>query len=361
MLVLGQYFGKRFLLWFSLVLLTVLVLIALFDWAELMRRAVHKPLATIFITGKMVLLRLPHTAGKLLPFISLFASITTLWSLNRTNEITAAKAAGISIWQVLIPFVIVLMGINTLNLAVVNPLGAAMMTHYDQLESLYLRGYSHRVAVAQSGFWIRQIDLDGYTLIYAQELDSKTSVLKNATFIRFTTNDAFQERIDAAEARLVRQSWELEQVWRAQQGRPPQQHSRHYVTTALTPKEIADSATPASNLSFWQLPGFIRTFEKSGLSPLKYVLYWHDLLAKPIFCLGMLILAACVALRPARQGRVATRLAFGISIGFVSYIISDVTMAMAYSAALPSLLAAWGLPLLMIFGSSVWLLHQEEA
>lgn len=361
---LSTYLAGIFSRWFLMMTLVLIILIGVFDFAELMRRASGKPLATVPVVFEMVALKMPTILQRLLPFLTLFGSLVMLWQLNRQNELTALKAAGLSVWQLLAPMMGVSLLINIVTLAVLNPMGAAMMTRYEQLEATYLKGLSHRVSVGETGFWIRQTDADGYTIIRAHSLSPLEGRLYDATFIRFTPHDHLMERLDAATAHLQEQGrerrWQLERVQRTAAEKSTVTQEDVQLPTPLTLQDITDSAVSPTSLSFWQLPLFILNFQKSGLSVVRHRVYWHGLLARSLFCIAMILLAACVGLRPLRAGRTSQLIATGAGVGFGIYVFSDITLALGYSSVIPPLLAAWGLPILATLAGVTTLLHLED-
>lgn len=378
--LLSSYLGRLFIRWFFLILLILVILVGVFDFAELMRRGAHKPLMTISIVLEMVVLKMPTLIQRLFPFMTLFSTMGLLWQLNRHHELVVIKGSGFSVWQILIPLGLLSLLMNGVMLGVINPLGASMMNRYQQMESLYLKGISHRVSMGENGFWIRQVDppleekgeKEGkrerfslskeltYTIIHASHMDYDTYRLHKPTFLRFNDQDGFLGRWDGESAILEKGFWRLTEAWETLDAQESHRKETILLPTLLTPQDIVDSAAPPTNLSVWQLPSFIAVFEKAGLSVIRHVVYWHGLLARPLFCLAMILLAACFCLRPLRQGRTGFFIAMGAGLGFITYVFSDITLAIGYSSGIPPFLAAWGPPLLATLGGLITLLHLED-
>jgi lipopolysaccharide export system permease protein len=367
-LILSLYLARLFTRWFFIVLLVMVVLVGIFDFAELMRRGANKPLATVPLILEMAFLKLPTIIQRLVPFITLFSTMSLLWQMNRSYELLAIKGAGVSVWQILAPLGAVSLLMNATCLLVLNPLGASMMSRYEQMDATYLKGFSHRVSVGETGFWIRQIDpadpskgdRGGHTIIHADQVDHDSHCLSKATFVRFNEKDQFLIRLDAEKAYLQKGAWHLSQSWVTLESQPSYYKEADAIPTPLTAQDIMDSAVPPASLSFWQLPSFIGTFQKSGLSVVRHVVYWHGLLARPLFCLAMILLAACFCLRPLRQGQTAFLISMGAGLGFMTYVFSDITLAIGYSSGIPPLLAAWGPPLIAALVGITILLHLED-
>ncbi|MDR1334995.1 MAG: LptF/LptG family permease, partial [Holosporaceae bacterium] len=80
-------------------------LIALFDFAEVIRMFPPDSLADVLICIKLALLRSPHTFCEILHYIYFVAITFSLLNLIRSNQITILKASGRSPLQILYPFV----------------------------------------------------------------------------------------------------------------------------------------------------------------------------------------------------------------------------------------------------------------
>ena len=98
---LSRYFGKRF---FSSVVgsfLGVVVLAAMIDYVELMRRGADWPNATPWLLAKISMFRVPALTERIMPFSVLVGTMSCYLNLSRRLELVIARAAGVSAWQLL--------------------------------------------------------------------------------------------------------------------------------------------------------------------------------------------------------------------------------------------------------------------
>lgn len=352
------YFFRFFLKWYMVVIGVIVLIIALFDLGELVRRSVHKPLVTLPILIEMVVLKLPFLIQKLLPFITLFSTMITFWKLHKSQELLAFQNAGISIWQILYPLTFLLIVINAFILFFFHPIGASMMHRVEQLETFHLKGHSNRVTIAKTGFWIRQSDTDGYTIIRAQQVDLDNSNLRDVTFIHLNTDNEFKSRFEAKQAFLKPGYWNLQQVQCIKQAETTKAWVD--IPTSLTKEKIIDSTVPPNHLSLWQIPRFVSNFKNLGLSTTKYWIYWHEVLARPLACLAMVIIAASTVMRVNRRTSAFKRLSLGTGIGFLIYIFSDVSLVLGYSATIPTILSIWGPIGIVLLLATAVLIHLQD-
>ena len=122
---------------------------------------------------QMSLFKLPHLAETILPFTVLFGAMVAFWRLANANEIIVARAAGVSIWQFLIPAMIFTFGVGVFQVAIFNPFSAVMLSKFENVEAKYLKRTTSMLAVSKNGLWLRQSDTGGQAVIHALRVSQK--------------------------------------------------------------------------------------------------------------------------------------------------------------------------------------------
>lgn len=357
---LSIYFSKFFFYRFIIFLSTLSGLILLFDFSELLRRVSSKPDIHMGIVMQMALLRLPQLCEQLLPFIVFFTAMFSLWRLSRYNEIAVVRAAGISVWQMLFPFIASALFIGFLDVGVINPIAAKMMERYEFLNKTYFHRDKSGVSILEGGIWLRQITKVGPLVLRISRIDASKSHLSNITILEYKADDIFKRRIDAKYGKLIEKGLELEQVWISKVDEPPKQLVSLLYPINITASSFQENNKPPAHLSFWSLLKYSQLMEKSGLSGLKYRLYWHALIARAFWLVAMILIAAIFSLRSPRQGGKTFLIVSGAAAGFTLYIIRDITYAMGQSSVLPVLLAAWAPTAISAMLGVAVLLHLED-
>src|SRR5258708_1183053 len=153
---LSFYVGRQFLLSFLGVFVGLLTVVFLFYLIELLRRAATLPAATLGMVIRLSLLKQPKLAQEMIPFVVLFSAMIAFFRLARTQELTVVRAAGVSVWQFLLPVVTGVLIIGAFTLAVINPVSAVLYARYEQLEAQIFRGQSSMMAVSSAGGWLGQ-------------------------------------------------------------------------------------------------------------------------------------------------------------------------------------------------------------
>lgn len=359
-LTLSTYIGRQFALRCAAVLIALTAVVYLFDTIEMMRRAATRQEATLDMILQLSLLKLPALMQEMIPFVVLFATMLTFWRLSRNHELTVVRAAGISVWQFLLPALVIAVLIGGFRLAVMNPVGAVMYSRFEQTEAALLRGRTSLLAVSQSGFWLRQADGQANSVVHALRVASQDMELYDVMIFNFEGADRFVSRIDAASARLEPGAWVLRNAWISAPDQPSRFESVYRMPTDMTLERIQESFASPETISFWELPAFIRLLEGAGFSAVRHRLHWHRLLAGPLLLAAMVLLAATFSLRPPRRGGTAILVIAGVSAGFLLFFVSNLVAALGQNANIPVILAAWTPAGVSTLIAITLLLHLED-
>ncbi len=205
---LGRYFAKR-LFAMILVVYGVCVMIVFFiDFVEMMREAA-KVDASAFDVVFLTLLRLPAFAELILPFAVLIGAIGTFLMLSRSSELTIVRASGVSVWQFLLPSLLVAGIIGIFAATVYNPLAAQAKLAADRMFANTFTAQGGGRANQDTALWLRQDGPDGPSIIYARASADRGTTLAGLTLLQFDLNKKFIERIEADKANLRQGYWEL--------------------------------------------------------------------------------------------------------------------------------------------------------
>lgn len=134
-LTLTRYLSLRFAKAIAGVFATIFLLIYLIDFVEMLRRSAGLSNATTGLVALLCLLRVPSVTEQVLPFAVLAGSLFAFVSLSRRLELVVARAAGISVWQFLVPPVLIVVLIGIVSVAIYNPLSAAFKERADSIET----------------------------------------------------------------------------------------------------------------------------------------------------------------------------------------------------------------------------------
>jgi lipopolysaccharide export system permease protein len=358
---LSAYIARHFFLWFCGVYGAMTVVTFLADYIELIRRGGAKVQATLGLLFEMAALQSPQTAQEVLPFAVLFGTMLAFWRLTRHNELVIVRTAGISVWQFLMPAVLVALLIGIVAVTIFNPIASVAAAAYEKLDARILGGGSDHTLLSNAGFWLRQSDGAGnQIIIHGGKFASPDLVLDNVSIFFFDDRTKFTSRIDARTARLETGNWLIEDGVRWRPDKPPESLASWRLPTRLTPRKIEQSFASPETMSFWDLPGFIELLKRSGFPAQRHRLQYDVLLARPFLICSMVLVAAIFSLRMQRRGGTTIMIVGGVASGFVLFVVSNIVFALGISATVPVALAAWTpTAVSLIFGASI-LLHLED-
>ena len=357
------YLGRHFIVSFVSLLAVIVGLVLLFDIVELMRRSVGAAAMDFGTVFGMAVLKLPHTAQATLPFVSMLAMMFVLFRLTRSHELVVIRSVGVSVWQFLAPPLLITAIFGLLNLAIVDPLAASMYEAYLRLDSHLIRGETATLDVGENGLWLRESAGGISTVVYASSIhqDNEGLHLKGVSIFQTDSKERLSRRLEAAGGNLTDGAFHLVSVWDIVPGMPAIFSDTSILETSITLSAVQDSFAAPETLSFWQLPGFIRFSEQSGFSALPHKLYWYSLLASPWLLCSMVLLAAAFNLTAnVRLAGWTQRGIAGLGVGFLLYFFSRFLYALALSATLPLILAAWAPALVASLLGLAYLFHRED-
>jgi lipopolysaccharide export system permease protein len=340
---LSRYFALRFLSAVLAVFAGTLVLTAMIDFLEMLRRSADiRDVSALFI-AKITLFRVPFVTERVLPFAVLVGAMFCYLNLSRRLELVVARSAGISAWQFTAPAIVIAWLIGAIMTTVYNPISAILREQSTRLEA-DLFGFETGFRNATSGFWLRQRSEEGQAVLNAKSSHQQGIQLGGVTVFRFDPSGRFQDRIEAKSATLEPGFWRLENARVYVSGIAPTEREFFRLKTALTPAQVGESFAIPEVVPFWSLSWYIDAAENAGLAASGYRLQYYQLLAQPFYLVAMVLLAAAVSLRFFRFGGVQKIVLAGIAAGFLLYVLAKVTgdlskagmMAPMAAAALPA-------------------------
>ncbi|MBV9458292.1 MAG: LPS export ABC transporter permease LptG [Bradyrhizobium sp.] len=357
---LGRYFAGRFVVSAIGVFASIFLLLVLVDYIEMVRKTSGLASAPPIMVAETSLFRVPQLLEKMMPFCVLIGAMTCYLALSRRLELVVARAAGVSAWQFIAPALAAAMILGVLATVAYNPMSANLREISKQMEAELFGGAPGGGVQDASGFWINQVNADGQVIINAARSEHQGVRLTGLTLFRFDTSNGFKERIEAREAALEDGYWLFKGVRRFSLDAPPVDQDSFQLPTSLTPAQVRNSFSTPETVSFWQLPGYIRSSESSGFATAGYRLQYHKLLAQPFLLAAMVMLAASVSLRFFRFGGVQKMVLSGVGAGFLLYVLSKVTEDLSKAELMHPIAAAW-LPVLVGgLTGFLALLYQED-
>jgi LPS export ABC transporter permease LptG/LPS export ABC transporter permease LptF len=379
-LILDEYIMRAFTTSFALVLSAFVILFLVFTFFELIGDIIRNrtPLVTV---GDYLFNLIPYILYNVTPLCVLVAVLITFGALSRSSELTAMKAAGISLYRIVIP-VIVLTAVIAVSLFAFDEFYLPAANRRQEALRNVIKGKPAQTFERPDRAWISgqssvpQVEnavlanpansavkhTEPVRIFYYQFFDQDRDVFANLTVFEFDpTTFALERRIFASsvrwDARVHR--WIFENGWtRTFAGESVASYEPFLLTTfpeiREQPSYFKKEFHQSQEMNFPELSSYINDLRQSGFDTKKLSVQLDRKLAYPAITIVMALIGLPFAFSTGKRGGVA---GFAVAILLaVSYLgISSLFEAMGGVSTLPPALAAWTPDLLFaIFGG--WLL-----
>jgi lipopolysaccharide export system permease protein len=364
-MILHLYVARRFVLSLAVIGAALMALVVLVDLIDQTRKFSDVGISFGQRLG-LTLLNAPETMNQILPLIMILATVALFVSLARSSELIVMRAAGRSALRALVAPVTVALVVGLFATTTLGPMVAATAKRYAALADTYRSGGISALSVSENGLWLRQGGTTGQTVIRAARSNADASVLYDVTFVAYAPQGGPVRRIEAASAALQNGAWSLRQakVWPLATGLNPEgnaaTHDVLVVPSTLTLDRIRESLGTPAGISIWDMPAFIRQLEQAGFSARRHHVWLQSELARPVFLMGMVLVAAAFTMRHTRFGGTGTAVLAAVLLGFSLYFIRSFAQILGENGQIPIMLAAWAPPVASILLALGLLLQAED-
>lgn len=347
-LILDEYVLREFMQTFLMVLLGLVLLMLVFTYFELVPDIWrnHPGVTTI---GAYLLNLAPRMLYQMTPLGVLIGVLVTFGVLNRSSELIAMKATGISIYRLVIP-VLVISGILAGGLFAFDQYYLPQANRKQEALRNIIKGRPAQTTLNPDQKWIfgQQRAGEPGRIFYYQFFDPDQNAFANLSLFEFDpVTFSLSKRIFAGRAvwDARQRMWSFENGWeRTMQGanvtgfREFQQAS--FAEVHEEPGYFKKESLQSQEMNFGQLQRYISDLQQSGFDTIRLRVQLYDKLAYPMVTIVMAVLAIPFALSMGRRGSL-TGVAAAIGIGLGYWVIAGLFDAMGSVNYLPSAVAAW--------------------
>lgn len=338
------YLSRQFRQSIYLVFATVTVVFLVSNYVDLLTRAVNKNIG-FYIVTKLAFAKVPYLLQEASPFLLFIAAILAFYRLSKNNEYTLLKASGLSIWKLLLPYVISALAVGVVFVAILNPVATSLMEYTRKTSSKYFQGQasSNLLSFSHSGLWfIDKFPTDNVRkrVVHAKYLNAKEMELVNVSFLLLDGDYNFLQRIDAPSVTLFEGNWVIKDAKEYLPHSLAKSITEMTLPTNFREYDLKNSFIDPQSISVWQLGHFISILKSSGYSALQHTAYFYKLILRPIFMCGLVLVAASFSLQPMRFiSSIKLILAGGLS-GFLLFFANEFLNMLGASGSLPSGIAS---------------------
>lgn len=291
---------------------------------------------------------------KTLSITILLGSIVALVELQARNELVIIKAAGISIWWIMRgPIIaIALFGI------LVSMVGEGISTKINREINPTPPGLGGGISRSTSDIWLQQSGSDGTYFIRAEGARQNGSILDEVEV--FPATDGQVRRIIAEHAEYTWRSWQFKNAILIGVGGVTTQVETYSLATSSTRADLRVSLGSTEDFTYFELVDVLT----SGVSDVAIRAAALTRLAKlsslPLLLVGSLLIAFAFTAGYRRGNSYGGAILYGILLGFVVFVITEMADRAGSSGVLDPVFATWGPAVVsVIIGLSV-LLNKED-
>ncbi len=341
--LLDDYVLRDFFIYLGMILATFMVLVLVFTLFELLGDILRNQTPAV-VVAEYLLNVAPYLLYNVAPLVMLLTVLVTFGLMERSNEITAVKATGISIYRIVTP-VLVAAAFMAAGLFFADQFYLPHTNKRQEALHNEIKGKPPQTYLRPDRKWIFGQHNDIY---YYQFFDPDRDQFANVTIFQLNpANFTITSRIHADRAHWAENlnRWVYEQGWeRSLHGSAIADYRTFDVATfpelTETPAYFKKEVKQYSEMNYEELRRYIHDLQQSGFDVVRLRVQLQKKLSYPLITLVMAVLAIPFALTTGKKGAV-TGVAVALGIAVFYTVVSRLFEAMGDLSQLPPALAAW--------------------
>ena len=337
--ILDRYLIRGFLkiVAISLLCTTALYLIVdFFDRIDSLLRAG----ASIGTSIRYFLYKLPLLMSRVFGFAVLFSTLFSVGMLSRTQEITAMRASGMSVYRISLPLFISSLLICALSFVWNEALVPVFTRESQYIYKTEVKKKEPKSLIGTKDMWIRAEE----AFISVDRFDTKNSVLEGLTIFLLNRDFTLKGLIEVPSARWNGTRWEPQRSveWvLLPNGGMDQRQGNVTIPLSETPEDLKLLARDPEEFSFLDLKKQIVDLQAKGIDATEQRVDLQVKMAVPFVSLLMVVLAMPFAIRHGRSGGLSLSFGLTMLIGFGYWALLAFSISLGHSGALLPWMAGW--------------------
>ncbi|HEU4884241.1 MAG TPA: LptF/LptG family permease [Longimicrobium sp.] len=354
MKLLDRYVMRQFLVTFFMLVMGLPLLFIIGDITDNIDTYMDRGIALRRL-GLAYVYQFPQFMVYAFPIAALVATVFTIGGLTRHQEITAAKAGGVSFWRLFIPI-----GLLSILLSA-GAFGLSEVVPASLRKAAALRGEA--VTTTANGpriNFVFQTEREG--VLTARRLDAATGELNEVSLERNATAKAPGKHLFARRA-VWRQrgGWRFEDGWNRTLLADGREEAEKFDTLSIPglieqPEDLMAEPRDPEQMRYAEVTRFVGAIERSGGDALPLRVEQALKLSVPLAVIVIVLFGAPLVTSSSRGG---AAYGVGISLGItiVYMLLFRVGKALGSSGAIDPNLAAWGPNLLFLVAGLILMLR----
>jgi len=345
--IVDLYLSREFLTFFAygLALATVVVIVG--DLMTTLDRYIRQKPPLWYIIEHFIY-RTPPFVYQGLHIVVLMSTILLFLNLSRSNELTALKACGISLYRVSLPVfgLVALVTLAALSFQeILLPVLNRMGTEVDE-SKIKRRTLPHLQKRSQIWYRGKEGGAGDSRIYHIELLDPANQEMSGTSVLELDRDFGIHRRWDSRVMRWREsdQTWELRDgVLREFERGQPDRVQGYRERPLRLPERFADFAqVPKAPdvMNYIELREYISRLQEGGHKVGKYLVDLYAKMSYPFAHLIMALVGIPFALQSPRGGRIIG-IALCLALGLAYFVVHSAAVALARTDVLPPIVAAW--------------------
>jgi len=336
-----RYVVREYLKIFSLSLSSLVLVYSLVLFFQKMP-LFSKHQASFHLIFEYLLCRIPEVTFQwTLPYAVLLATLLTLGTLSRHNEITALKAGGISLYRITFPLFFIGLMVSFFSF-----LGNEYLVPFATQRVRHLMWVEIRKEEPASSFKHYKIWYhSGHRIFNIQLVDPERKVLAGLTLYEYDDNFHCTQRIDARQAKWTDGHWHIYDGAIRKFDESGSIHVTPFKEMEISLEESWETfekiKRSSEEMSYTELHNYIQKIRSSGYDATRYLVALYAKLSYPFLNLIMILIGIPFALKTGRSGGVAVSFAISVVVSFAYGMTYYLFISFGKAGILSPFLSSW--------------------
>ncbi len=298
--------------------------------------------APFFWIAQYFLLKIPWMISDLIPISVLLATLVTLGTLSKNNEVVPIMNAGVGILGLAAPLLVVGGLVSLLffffnGSMVPSTLKRARMIQQDQIER------KGGATLVQNKIWFR---LNGKTLLYTQLVNSEENTMYGVHLYYLGETLPITQEIEAEMLRYEGETWVLHRGTRLQYQpdgtllRLP--FVRETISIGKTLSDIQQIAVEPKEMTTAGLLAYINQLKRDGLNAVPYQVALEGKRAFPFSSVILVLLGIPLSFSYLRKGGMTKSVILGMGMILLYWLVLSVATSLGRLEVVSPWVAGWG-------------------
>lgn len=344
MTILFRYILREYAKIFGMCFSGLVTIYLVIDFFEKVRRFLRYESGILPILLYFVL-KIPLISFQVAPFAVLVATLMTIGLLSRSNEITAMRSCGMSLFWMSSPFLLFAGGVSLILFSFSSTIIPLASEKAEEVRAIQIEQKPAPVTVKAVQPWAR---IGANSLMKVAEIDAEGKTLRGIRIFYFRPPFQLDRITEAEEARYVTDGWVLRngrhRRFHANEILELTQFSEQAISIPLIPDDFTSSLVGNSEtMTFREIHNYLDRFRQEKFTFSRLLTDYYSRMASPLVTIVMVLVGIALSLRRSgvRGGSMTVGIGQAFIVGFCYWTTHSVAIALGRGGVLAPILAGW--------------------